>query len=138
MSQSHIPASLRREVRDRSKECCEYCLIPEAFALAAHWIDHVIAGKHGGSTEAENLAYSCRLCNQHKGTDLSSIDPESGEIVRLFNPRTDRWAEHFQFANAEVRGFTPTGRATVRLLQLNHARRVQERALLLAAGLLDS
>lgn len=59
MSQTHIPAALRRLVRQRARDCCQYCLIPESVTFAPHWIDHIIAEKHRGATEAENLA-NCR------------------------------------------------------------------------------
>jgi len=136
MSQTYIPAELRRLVRQRAGERCEYCLILEAMTLAAHEVDHVIAEKHGGRTDEENCALSCALCNAHKGSDLTSVDPETGAIVPLFHPRRDRWADHFWFAGARIEPLTPTGRVTVRLLQFNHPDRVQERGLLLAAGFL--
>jgi 5-methylcytosine-specific restriction endonuclease McrA len=136
MSLTHIPVALRRLVRERAGERCEYCLIPEAVAFAAHWIDHIVAEKHGGQTDADNLALSCVLCNQHKGSDLSSIDPETGLIVALFHPRRDSWENHFQLEGGQIKALTDVGRVTVRLLQLNRADRVQERELLGAAGLL--
>ena len=86
MAQKYVPVALRRIVRTRSGERCEYCLIPEALTLAPHWVDHIVAEKHGGKTEEDNLALSCVLCNQHKGSDLTSIDPESGQITPLFHP----------------------------------------------------
>lgn len=136
MSQTYIPAALRRLVRERSSDRCEYCLIPEAMAFAPHWIDHIVAEKHGGKTDADNLANSCALCNQAKGSDLSSIDPDTGEVVALFHPRRDRWADHFQLAGGRIEPLTPVGRVTVRLLQLNHPDRVEERERLVAAGML--
>ena len=136
MSLTHIPVALRRLVRERSGEWCEYCLIPEAVAFAAHWIDHIIAKQHDGPTIANNLALSCLHCNQHKGSDLSSIDPETGLLVALFHPRRDRWGDHYQLAGGRIEALTDFGRVTVRLLQLNRADRVQERELLGAAGLL--
>ena len=101
MSSTYIPSALRRLVCDRAKGCCEYCLISEATAFAPHEIDHIIAEKHGGLTEAENLALSCTLCNKHKGSDIASIDPETGEVIPLYNPRRDKWHEHFRLSNAE-------------------------------------
>ncbi len=86
MSVTYIPAALRNLVYERADGCCEYCLISETVTFAAHQIDHIIAEKHGGQTVEENLALSCALCNKYKGSDLTSIDPETGEIVRLFNP----------------------------------------------------
>jgi hypothetical protein len=123
-------------VRARAAECCEYCLVPEQLTLAAHWVDHVVAEKHGGQTEEGNLALSCVLCNQHKGSDLTSIDPQTGQIAPLFHPRRDRWLDHFRFAGARIEPLTPTGRVTVRLLQLNHSDRIEERELMLRLGLL--
>ncbi len=95
MSKSYVPSALRQIVYERAGGCCEYCLLPEMFVLASHEIDHIIAEKHGGLTNAENLALSCVLCNKHKGSDIASVDPETGNIVPLYNPRQDRWKEIF-------------------------------------------
>ncbi|MBL8794928.1 MAG: HNH endonuclease [Planctomycetia bacterium] len=136
MSLSHVPVALRRLVRERALERCEYCLIPEAVTFAVHWIDHIIAEKHGGLTNADNLALSCVLCNQHKGSDLTSIDPETGLLTTLFHPRQDRWTDHCTLTDGSIQPKTSIGRVTVRLLQLNHPDRVRERELLLAAKLI--
>src|SRR5436305_7567093 len=96
MSETHIPAALRRLTRERAGERCEYCLIPESATLFTHPIDHIIAEKHGGLTVADNLALSCALCNGFKGSDLASVDPATGVVVPLFHPRRDRWADHFR------------------------------------------
>jgi hypothetical protein len=136
MAQKYVPAALRREVRRRAGERCEYCLIPEQLTLASHWVDHVAAEKHGGLTEEDNLALCCVLCNQHKGSDLTSIDPQTGQITPLFHPRRDRWLDHFRLVGACIEPLTPTGRVTVRLLQLNRSDRIEERELLLRLGLL--
>ena len=81
-----ISGALRAEVRSRAKGRCEYCFVPESFALVTHEVDHIIAAKHGGATLLDNLALCCTLCNKYKGTDLASIDPETGEMCRLFHP----------------------------------------------------
>lgn len=138
MSQTYVPAALRRLVRDRAQDRCEYCLIPEWVALAPHWIDHIVAEKHGGKTEAQNLANSCVLCNQRKGSDLSSVDSETGEMAALFHPRRDRWMDHFRISGGRIEPLTPVGRATVQLLRLNHPDRLEERKQLLALGLFVS
>jgi 5-methylcytosine-specific restriction endonuclease McrA len=77
MSVTHIPAELRRAVRQRANGSCEYCRIPEEDCLAYHEVDHVIAEKHTGETKFENLALCCTLCNRRRGSDSASIDPES-------------------------------------------------------------
>ncbi len=138
MPQKYVPVALRRLVRDRAAECCEYCLVPERLTLASHWVDHIIAEKHGGQTEEGNLALSCVLCNQRKGSDLTSIDPQTGQIVPLSHPRRDRWLDHFRLVEARIEPLTPTGRVTVRLLHLNHPDRIEERGLLVRLGLLPT
>lgn len=127
MSVTYIPTALRNLVYERADGYCEYCLISEAVSFATHQIDHIIAEKHGGETVAENLALSCALCNKYKGSDLTSIDPKTGEIARLFNPRTDVWSEHFKIENGVFIGLTPNARATIRLLQINNSARIEER-----------
>ena len=136
MSETYISAGLRRLVRTRAGERCEYCLIPESVSFAVHEIDHIVAEKHGGATDESNLALCCAVCNLHKGSDLSSIDPETGAVVVLFHPRRDIWIDHFRLAGGRVEPVTPIGRTTARLLQLNRPDRVEEREISLAAGFL--
>lgn len=135
MSTDYISAPLRRLVVERARGRCEYCQISEQSVLVSHEIDHIIAQKHGGLTEFDNLALSCTLCNKYKGSDIASIDPETGHLTFLYHPRRDSWIEHFQQQNARFIPLTPVGRVTSRLLQLNHPDRLAERELLIAAGL---
>ena len=123
MSKSYISAKLRKLVSDRAKNCCEYCLIPESLTLASHQVDHVIAEKHGGKTSEENLALSCSLCNQAKGSDIASIDSETGDVIRLYHPRQDQWRENFQIEefNGVICPLTTIGRMTIQLLKINRA-----------------
>ena len=102
-----VPATLRDEVRLRAEGRCEYCLISEEDVFLAHEPDHIIAIKHGGVAEAENLAWACFLCNRFKGSDLSSVDPVSRQIVRLFDPRHQRWSDHFHLEQGRIEGRTP-------------------------------
>jgi hypothetical protein len=127
MSGMHLGASLRRAVRERAQETCEYCLFPERYAAASHEVDHIYAVKHGGPTEEANLALACILCNGWKGTDLASIDPDDATIVRLYHPRSDNWHEHFVFEAGVIKPLTSIGRVTVRLLRINEEDRVVDR-----------
>lgn len=138
MSSSYIPTAIRSLVRERANYCCEYCLIPEAFTFASHEIDHIIARKHGGQTTEDNLALSCTICNQHKGSDLASIDPETNELTPLYHPRKYKWRKHFKIQGTRIIALTPEGRVTVRLLQFNRQERCEERKLLINAGILKS
>ena len=126
--------AVRNLVRERAGNRCEYCHLPqEAYDLTFH-VEHVVASQHRHDDDPSNLALACDRCNLHKGTNLTSIDPQTGEVVPLFNPRTDVWEEHFALVGAEIIGQTPIGRATVRLLQMNSERRIILRKRLLAAG----
>lgn len=125
-------ASLRREVRERAGERCEYCLLAESQAILPHEPDHLIALKHGGQTTSENLALACFDCNRFKGSDIASIDAVTSELVGLFNPRTQRWFEHFRLNGAHIVPLTAAGRVTEKLLRFNLASRVEVRARLIA------
>ena len=135
MSVTYIPAALRRLIEERARHACEYCVLPAGVAFFSHEVDHVIAEKHGGLTDAANLAFTCWRCNRHKGTDLGSFDPQTGVFSLLYHPRTQRWAAHFVLRGFRLEGLTPEGRTTVQLLQLNHNERLTERERLLALGL---
>lgn len=124
-----IPATLRAAVVERAGERCEYCHKPQ-ISFYPHEVDHVVAVKHGGETTLDNLAFACFQCNRYKGSDLASIDPQSGAITPLFNPRTQHWADHFRLDGATIVPLTSEGRATVFLLRLNDPERIQERAVL--------
>lgn len=135
MSPGTIPAALRRFVTERAGGRCEYCLVHQDVSPFTHEVDHLVARKHGGPTVSENLALACLLCNRRKGSDLTSIDLVSGEIVTLFNPRVQSWSDHFSLEGAHIVGLTPTGRATVFLLALNAPVRLVERQTLIERGL---
>ncbi|AFY82670.1 HNH endonuclease [Oscillatoria acuminata] len=102
MSFSSIPAGLRPLTSDRAEGKCEYGLIHQDFSIYRQEVDPIIAVKHGGQKRAENLALSSLPCNRHKGSDLATFDPVSGEIVPLFNPRTQLWSEHFRLENVQI------------------------------------
>lgn len=121
-------------VRQRAGFRCEYCHFPERFSGLNSQIDHVIAEKHGGQTDGENLALSCIYCNSYKGANLSGIDPVTGEIARLFHPRRDHWDEHFGWQAAVPVGRTPIGRATIAVLRINDMTAVALRRLFMRAG----
>lgn len=127
-------AGVRRQVIQRARNLCEYCLLNEDFAASAHQVDHVISDKHGGPTSPDNLALSCTPCNRRKGTDIASIDPQTGSLTPLFNPRTQSWRDHFRLDGIRIIGLTPEGRATVEFLRLNSYERLIERGELMRAG----
>jgi HNH endonuclease len=129
-----MDAATREFVRERAGSRCEYCLLRQEHNELTHHIEHIIAKQHGGTDEADNLALACHRCNLRKGPNLSGVDPLSGDVVLLFHPRRDRWEQHFALRDARIDGSTPTGRATVQVLAMNDARRVELRAGLISRG----
>jgi hypothetical protein len=132
---TYLSASLRQLVTQRAKGACEYCLIHQTFSIYSHEVDHVIALKHGGQSNEENLVLACLPCNRYKGSDLTSIDPLTGEITPLFNPRIQIWSEHFRLKGGSIVGLTTIGRTTIFLLRINEISRLQLRQSLADGGL---
>ncbi|MEX2215815.1 MAG: HNH endonuclease signature motif containing protein [Phycisphaeraceae bacterium] len=135
MSRTHISAELRQLVRQRARLRCEYCLVPELVGFFDFEVDHIIAQKHGGPTTPENLAWSCALCNNRKGTDIASIDPQTQARAFLFHPRRDDWADHFTLEHGLLQPRTTVARATIHLLVLNDPQVIEIRRMLVQAGI---
>jgi hypothetical protein len=86
MSTSYIPKALRERVAIAARHRCGYCLTQERIIGAPMEIDHIIPEALGGLTEEDNLWLACSLCNDHKGDKIAALDPETGEVMRLFDP----------------------------------------------------
>ena len=129
-----MDAGLRRLVWQRAHGRCEYCRMRQEFDELTFQIEHVIPRKHHGSDEAENLALACFACNNHKGTNLSGLDPQTGEMTRLFHPRRDDWDAHFQWQEGWLVGRTAIGRATIDVLAINLPYRWELRNALVEEG----
>ena len=117
---ARLNRTLELEVRHRAAGHCEYCLFPESASELPFHIDHIIAQKHGGQSESENLAWACFSCNLRKGPNIAGLDPDTRELTALFNPRTDEWSDHFAWDGVLLRGKSAIGRATVAVLDINH------------------
>jgi hypothetical protein len=130
-----MDAATRTLVWARAESRCEYCRVRQDHVELAHHIEHIVARKHGGDDDPLNLCVACERCNLFKGSDLTGIDPATGDVERLFNPRTQVWADHFVLRGAMIVGRTGTGRTTVRVLSMNAGQRLQLRAALIAHGL---
>jgi len=113
-----VNRELVRTVWRRAGDRC-HCLIPQSALPLPFQIDHVCAEKHGGHTVESNLALACPHCNQFKGPNIAGLDPDSGQPIRLFHPRTDAWTEHFELDGPRIIGRTPIGRVTVQVLAMN-------------------
>jgi len=122
-------------VAERAAHRCEYCHLPAGCSQLRFVCDHIIARKHGGTDEPENLAYSCPHCNSHKLDNIAGLDSSSSDPVRLFNPRNDAWSEHFRWDGAHLVGLTAIGRTTVRVLAVNDLHRWRARQFLMSEGM---
>lgn len=130
----YISEKLRLDVALLANFRCEYCRVHEDDLFFSYQIDHIISVKHGGETDLENLAYSCSMCNQNKGSNLGTYLPDSKRLVRLFYPRKDTWKTHFKVSNGEIIGKTKIGLATIKVLDLNNVDRVILRQILIESG----
>lgn len=128
-------SELLNHVRLRADGRCEYCRLPQKATSVPFEIDHILSRKHGGPTVASNLALSCWYCNSFKGSDIAGLDPKTGKLTRLFNPRRHRWDWHFRWDGPLLIGRTAIGRTTVRLLQMNCEEAVTLRESLFEEGL---
>lgn len=123
-----MDSATRQLVRTRAANRCEYCgLLQEHSPLASLQVEHIVPKKHGGNDDLQNLALACIDCNLSKGSKLTGIDPETSKVTELFNPRTQPWEDQFQWQGVEIVGITPTGRATVRVLNMNSEEQLQLR-----------
>jgi hypothetical protein len=129
MTQSHVPLAMRRQIIEDAGTTCGYCHSDEVLMGVSMAIDHIVPIAAGGQTVRDNLWVACRQCNEYKGAKTHYEDPQSGELVPLFNPRTQKWHDHFTW-DAEYTHIidkTATGRATIEALELNRTLLVRAR-----------
>ncbi|MFN0037094.1 MAG: HNH endonuclease [Saprospiraceae bacterium] len=121
MPDSKPSLALRNLVRARAQEVCEYCLASSLYSSHPFAIDHIWPTSEGGKNDSENLAFVCQHCNNSKYNKTEALDPMTGSMTRLFNPRLDDWAEHFMWNDGftVILGITSMGRATVSCLKMN-------------------
>ena len=123
-----ISRAQRQLVRQRAGDCCEYCLLSQTGQLVRFQIDHIIALKHGGTDDDDNLCLACYDCNIFKGSNIATLDPLSGDVTTLYNPRQQHWDDHFEIkSDSTLIGRTPEGRATILVLRLNDEVRIKQR-----------
>jgi len=136
MSRSYVPKALRDQIGRDARRRCGYCLTSARITGTPMEIDHLVPESLGGLTVRDNLWLACSMCNDHKGNRIAARDPESGEVVRLYDPRRERWAAHFAWSadGALVLGKTACGRATVAAIRLNRAEIVEARRGWVGAG----
>jgi 5-methylcytosine-specific restriction endonuclease McrA len=130
MVRKKISEALQRQVRSRAGHLCEYCHASEKWQYVTFTVDHVIPISVGGTNDFDNLALACFHCNRRKWNRLMAIDPGSGKMVKLFNPRKADWQEHFVWSSNRIRlvGLTLVGQVTIEALRLNRNRVLEIRA----------
>jgi hypothetical protein len=133
---TNIPNEVRERIRQHARDRCQYCLSQQEYVMGRLQIDHIQPVAKGGVDTEDNLCLACELCNQYKWTQTEAHDPVTGKILPLFNPRQQRWAEHFSWSanGTEIVGRTACGRATVEALRLNNALAVLVRRNWVRAG----
>jgi hypothetical protein len=136
MSRSHVPKVLREQITTEARHRCGYCRTSSGITGTPMEIDHIIPESLGGLTVRENLWLACSMCNDHKGNRIAAADPQTGEVVRIFDPRQQVWLEHFGWSPGGdiIIGKTPTGRATIVTVRLNRAELVEARRGWVIAG----
>lgn len=122
-----VSAKTERIVRDRARGRCEYCMMHQSLQGASFHCEHIVPESRAGGSEPDNLAMACPSCNFRKSDRVEAVDPSTGQAVRLYHPRLDRWSDHFDWDDCEIVGLSPIGRATIDALNLNHPRRRQIR-----------
>jgi 5-methylcytosine-specific restriction endonuclease McrA len=127
MKKRYISEKIRQKIIEQANGLCEYCLQSNLFSFTPHQIDHIISLKHGGKTELENLAYACFGCNNAKSSDVGTVLLPERIFIRLFNPRTDNWNDHFEIYLGKFYAKTQIGEATIKVLNLNVTERIMER-----------
>lgn len=134
---SRIPSALRRLVRLRARSLCEYCRSFMDYTGHEFTVDHIIPQSEGGESSFDNLCFCCFWCNNYKQVRTRFRDPRTGRTARLFNPRSDKWQEHFRWSSTltQVIGRTASGRATVSCLRLNRESLVRSRTVWVRNGL---
>ena len=136
MPRSRLPASIRQTLAERARGKCEYCQCPEAYWPDSFTVEHIVPRQQGGTDDLDNLAWACFGCNGRKHTKTRGVDPQTQESVVLFDPRQQKWSEHFAWSEdlQVLEGRSPCGRATIAVLGLNRPSVVNLRRVLVMVG----
>ena len=133
---SNISDKIRQIIIKRAKGFCEYCVSNSAFSQDPFDVDHISPIFEQGTDSLDNLALACHGCNLYKSIKISGYDDLSEQNIKLFNPRTDIWKEHFSWNSefTKIIGWTPIGRVTITELKMNRDGLINQREILRFAG----
>ncbi len=137
MPRRYVSAEERQIIAARARGRCEYCQSPADYATQSFSVEHIVPVSRGGDTLLDNLALACPGCNAYKHAKIEALDPVDGIVVSLYNPREQKWQDHFAWNEdfTRILGLTATGRTTVSTLQMNRPGLVNIRQALFAIGL---
>lgn len=136
MANKRKRSEIRHFVRLRARGRCEYCLSPEKYSTGTFSVEHIVPTSLGGTDESQNLALACQACNNFKYIRIKGIDPITYQLVNLYDPRRDKWRDHFvwDLQTFQLLGITPVGRASIETLRLNRETLLNLRELLQQIG----
>jgi hypothetical protein len=126
----------RKTVFIRANHNCEYCKTPEQYSGLALEIDHIKPQSANGTDSLDNICAACRTCNKYKHDFLTGIDPETDQEQSLYNPRSEKWSDHFLWSDngIYILGKSSTGRATIARLEMNNRLVITAREMWRKAG----
>lgn len=132
----YISDNLKTRIRQQAGDRCGYCRSLQKYVWGTLEIEHIIPKARSGSNAEANLWLACRPCNGYKSDQTHAIDPITEENVTLFNPRTQKWSEHFTWSDEGIYilGLTAWGRATVKALQMNNTTAITVRRSWVSVG----
>lgn len=112
---------IREYVRLRSVYLCEYCHANETRQCVEFTIDHI---RPDQGDDLENLALACFHCNRRKSDKTEVFIESTGQNIPLFDPRIDKWRDHFEWSDDGlwIVAKTPQAAVTIDLLELNRPR----------------
>jgi len=127
----------KQAISQRAAGRCEYCQTPANYAPSPFPSEHVTPSSKGGLDDLTNIAFACNGCNWFKSNKTEAIDPQTGILLPLFNPRQQIWSDHFKWTEDQLKmvALTPIGNATIETLKLNREGLVNLRFALLAIGI---
>ncbi len=133
----YISSKLRKAVKIRAGNRCEYCQWFADYCITTYHIYHIVPLSRGGLTVPHNLAFSCGGCNGFKNNRTVCFDEISQTQAVIFNPREHSWNQHFEWSEnfEKINGITKTGRATVWCLKLNRIELMNMRREFLKLGI---
>jgi HNH endonuclease len=133
---SRISSKIQAKVRQKAKNRCGDCLLPQAILMSKLEMEHILPLSEGGADKEENLWLACRDCNSYKSFKIYGFDEISKRKVKLFNPHRQKWHRHFNFneSKTQIFGKTACGRATVIVLRFNKEQAIKARMLWITAG----